>query len=228
MATVAVYSECDRAARHVRMADKAWPMGPSAPPTAICASTHHRAAKKPARRGASGLRVLSEHEDFAAACRDAGLTLIGPSPEAITLMGSKTAARRAAINAGVRWCRGLRAAQRADLRCRRPRARRYWLSGDGQSRRWRWRQGHAHGVDACGVARRVTGGPLGGAVGVRRWRRLSRTQDPAPRHIEVQLLGDHHGTVLPLSSASARSSAATRRWSRRVRRSRCRRSCAAV
>src|SRR4030095_16326930 len=48
-----------------------------------------------------GYRVLAENEHCAGACRDAGLAFIGPSPDAIALMGSKTAARQAAMQAGV-------------------------------------------------------------------------------------------------------------------------------
>ena len=96
LASVAVYSEWDRAARHVRMADEAVALVRVLPPTAICASTVSSTRPAPAAPTpcirATGF--LSENEDFAAACRDAGLTFIGPTPEAIALMGSKTAARR--------------------------------------------------------------------------------------------------------------------------------------
>src|SRR5262245_59574194 len=103
LATVAVFSECDRGARHVRMADEAVAIGPSPPTDSYLRIDRLIDAARASGADAvhPGYGFLSEHEDFAAACRDAGLIFIGPTPEAIALMGSKTEARRAAIAARV-------------------------------------------------------------------------------------------------------------------------------
>jgi acetyl-CoA carboxylase biotin carboxylase subunit len=201
IATVAIYSECDRAALHVRLADEAWPVGPSAPRESyLRIDTIIDVAR---RSGADavhpGYGFLAENEDFAAACRDAGVIFIGPSPEAIALMGSKTAARQAAIKAGVPVVPGtdepldertpdaevLDAATHVGY----PLMLKAVAGGGGKGMRM-----VASAADLPGALRAARSEALSafgdGAVYLER-RILS------PRHVEVQLLGDHHGTVLP-------------------------------
>jgi acetyl-CoA carboxylase, biotin carboxylase subunit len=200
IATVAVYSECDRAALHVRMADEAWPVGPNPPRESyLRIDTLIAVARKSGADAVHpGYGFLAENEDFARACRDAGLTFIGPSPEAIELMGSKTAARQAAMAAGVPVVPGTHTpldANVSDAEVLRiaegigyPLMLKAVSGGGGKGMRM-----VATPADLPGSLRaaRSEAGSAFGDSAVYLERRILR-----PRHIEVQLLGDHHGTVV--------------------------------
>jgi acetyl-CoA carboxylase biotin carboxylase subunit len=201
LASVAVYSECDRAARHVRMADEAYPVG--ANPPAESYLRIDRMIEAARRSGADaihpGYGFLAENEEFAIACRDAGLTFIGPTPEAIRLMGSKTAARQAAIKANVPVVPGTEEPLGTDV----PDDKIAEIAGDigypimvkavagggGKGMRVVWSRSELAG--AIRAARSEAGASFGDSA-IYIERRLTR-----PRHIEVQLLGDSQGTVLP-------------------------------
>ena len=103
VSAVAVYSDVDREALHVRYADEAYHIG--APPPAesyLCIDKIIDAAKKAAVDAVHpGYGFLSERADFAQACLDAGIAFIGPGPDAISAMGDKLYARRIAQRVGV-------------------------------------------------------------------------------------------------------------------------------
>ena len=201
IASVAVYSDCDRAARHVRMADEAVAIGGN-PPT----ESYLRIDRVVAAANASGADAvhpgygfLAENETFAAACRDAGLTFIGPTPEAIALMGSKTAARQAAIAAGVTVVPGTESPLGADAaeeeiariaeRIGYPVMVKAVAGGGGKGMRVVPGRGELAG--AVRAARSEAGAAFGDSA-IYLERRLAH-----PRHIEVQVLADRHGTVVP-------------------------------
>ncbi len=200
LATVAVYSDCDRPARHVRMADEAWPLGGNRPADSYLRID--RLIEIARRSGADavhpGYGFLAENADFADACLRAGLTFIGPSPDAIRLMGRKTAARQAAEAAGVRAVPGTIEPIPADA----PESDVLAVARDlgfpvmlkavagGGGKGMRLVDSAAELPSALRTARSEAQSAFGDAA-VYLERRLVN-----PRHIEVQLLGDAHGTVV--------------------------------
>ena len=114
--TVAVYSDCDRHALHVRLADEAYHIGPS--PAAQSYLDIDRVVGVGRKAGVTlvhpGYGFLAENEDFAQACADAGLIFVGPTPQAIAKMGSKTAAREVALKVGAPIVPGTEAPFEAD------------------------------------------------------------------------------------------------------------------
>ena len=201
LGAVAVYSDCDRDALHVRLADEAHHIGSG--PAADSYLRIDRLIDVARRSGATlvhpGYGFLAENEDFAAACLDAGLTFIGPSPQAIALMGGKTSAREVAHRAGVPVVPGTAApfdagatdSEIADAATRVgfPLLVKAVAGGGGKGMRT-----VANPEDLAGAVRlaRSEAGAAFGDSAIYLERRLI-----APRHIEVQVLADHHGTVLP-------------------------------
>ena len=198
---VAVYSECDRAALHVRLADEAYAIGPSAPRESYLRIDRivEVAKKSGADAVHPGYGFLAENEDFAAAVRDAGVTFIGPTPAAIETMGSKTAARTAAKRAGVPVVPGTEDPLAPDVpdgdiaaaaeRIGFPLLVKAVAGGGGKGMRTVGDRSDL--ANAVRAARSEAGAAFGDAA-IYLERRLTR-----PRHIEVQLLGDEHGTVVP-------------------------------
>jgi acetyl-CoA carboxylase biotin carboxylase subunit len=199
--TVAVYSDCDRGARHVRDADQAVHIGPS--PARDSYLRIDRILDAARTTGADavhpGYGFLAENATFARACTDAGLTFVGPSAEAITLMGSKTGARAVAIRAGVPVVPGTDAPLGANAtdeeiaregeRIGYPLMVKAVAGGGGKGMRV------VDSADALLNAVRTARSEAGSAFGdsaVYFERRLKK-----PRHIEIQLLGDCYGTIVP-------------------------------
>ncbi|MCC2101197.1 MAG: hypothetical protein KDJ12_09395, partial [Hyphomicrobiales bacterium] len=114
--TVAVYSDADADALHVREADEAVRIGP--PPVSESYLDARAIIEAAKRVGADavhpGYGFLSENDGFASACQDAGLVFIGPPPDAIRAMGNKAAAKRLMIEAGVPCVPGYQGADQSD------------------------------------------------------------------------------------------------------------------
>lgn len=198
--SVAVYSECDRTALHVRQADEAVDIGPS--PAAESYLNIGRILTAAEQTGATaihpGYGFLAENATFARDCRESGLVFIGPDADVIETMGGKTTARHAAIEAGVPVVPGTETLpdtlSDAELgACADdvgyPLFIKAVAGGGGRGmRRVASRAGLVPGIAA---ARSEAGTAFGESAVY-----LERFLENA-RHIEVQVLGDQHGTIMP-------------------------------
>ncbi|WP_406415963.1 acetyl-CoA carboxylase biotin carboxylase subunit [Streptomyces sp. NBC_01614] len=197
--SVAVFSDADADARHVREADTAVRIGPA--PAAESYLSVERLLKAAARTGAQavhpGYGFLAENAGFARACADAGLVFIGPPADAISLMGDKIRAKETVKAAGVPVVpgssgSGLTDAQLADA------AREIGMpvllkpSAGGGGKGMRLVRDAAVLGDEIAAARREARASFGDdTLLVERW--IDR-----PRHIEIQVLADGHGNVVHL------------------------------
>ncbi len=197
--SVAVYSEADRPALHVQMADEAVCVGPA--PSAesyLCAERIIEGARKTGAEAIHpGYGFLSENAVFAKACSDAGVKFIGPSWQAIEQMGSKTAARRLAIRAGApvvpgteQGIRDYDQARETALQIGYPVLLKAAAGGGGKGMRRVDSEAELPAAmrDASSEAERAFGS---GEVYLEKLIEL-------PRHIEIQVLGDEHGHLVHL------------------------------
>ncbi len=143
--TVAVYSEADRDALHVRLADESVCIGPAAARESYLDGARILAVAR--ERGCEsihpGYGFLSENADFARACESAGIVFVGPPATAIDRMGSKSEARRLMASAGVPVLPGYDDEDQSDAKLAAA-AQNLEFPLVDQADRWRWRQGHAH------------------------------------------------------------------------------------
>ncbi|MBW6510004.1 MAG: acetyl-CoA carboxylase biotin carboxylase subunit [Desulfuromonadales bacterium] len=197
--SVAVYSDADRGAPHVRHADEAYRIGPpSAQESYLCSDRLIEVATRvDADAVHPGYGFLSENADFAEACAAAGLVFIGPSPAAMRIMGNKTTSRAAVAAMDVPLVPGMLENILDEDHCR-------------------------HWADRIGYPLMLKAAAGGGGKGMRKVEnpeelllafRAAKSEagksfsDDAvymerfvesPRHIEIQVLGDHHGNLIHL------------------------------
>jgi geranyl-CoA carboxylase alpha subunit len=196
---VAVYSDADRDALHVRAADEAICIGGSLPAQSYLRIEVIIAAAKVSGADAvhPGYGFLAENEDLAVACRDAGLVFIGPSPQAITAMGNKAGAKAIMQAAGVPCVPGYQGADQSDAAMLAEATKIGFpvmikaVAGGG-GRGMRLVTDAAAFPDALRGARSEAQGAFGDA-GV-----ILERAIPDPRHIEIQVFGDRYGHAIHL------------------------------
>ncbi|RRU18903.1 acetyl/propionyl/methylcrotonyl-CoA carboxylase subunit alpha [Stenotrophomonas sp. 278] len=199
IATVAAYSDADRNARHVRLADEAVAIGPApARESYLRADAILAAARQTGAQAIHpGYGFLSENADFAQACADAGIVFIGPSASAIRAMGDKSAAKALMQQAGVPLTPGYHGdAQAPDFLRDQADAIGYPVlikaSAGGGGKGMRRVDDSAAFVDALTSCQREAQSAFGNA------HVLVEKYVERPRHIEIQVFGDSHGNVVYL------------------------------
>jgi acetyl-CoA carboxylase biotin carboxylase subunit len=193
---VAVYSDADAEAVHVQRADAAYHLGPSPAGKSYLNAEALLAAAKQSGADAvhPGYGFLSENAEFAEAVTDAGLTFVGPSGEAIAAMGDKARARSLAREAGVPLVPGSDLVTGPDEAAATAGQVGYPVlvkaAAGGGGRGIRIAADGAELAAVLPTARREAGAAFG-SDGVYLEKYLAR-----PRHVEIQVLGDAHGTVV--------------------------------
>ncbi len=197
--TIGVYSDADAGARHVRLADEAWRLGPAPALESYLAIERVLAAARASRADAihPGYGFLSESAEFAAACAQAGILFVGPPAAAIAALGSKSAAKDRMGAAGVPVLPGYHGAaqspaelEAAALALGFPLIVKPCGGGGGKGM-----QVVAHAAElpaALAAARRIAASAFGDPA------LLIERYLPASRHVEVQVLCDQHGNALHL------------------------------
>ncbi len=197
--SVAVFSEVDRCALHVQMADEAVPIGPAASSQSYLSKPRILEAARLTGADAihPGYGFLSENASFAKACQEAGIKFVGPSWQSIEQMGSKTAARQVAVAAGAPVVPGSKGAISDADKARAEAAIIGYpvlvkASAGGGGKGMRRVDSESELADAMrlasGEAERAFGS---GEVYLEKL--IER-----PRHIEIQVLGDEHGHLIHL------------------------------
>jgi acetyl-CoA/propionyl-CoA carboxylase biotin carboxyl carrier protein len=197
--SIAVYSDADRGARHVRYADEAYALGGSAPTESYLVV--ERILETAERAGAEaihpGYGFLAENAAFARACEEAGIVWVGPPPEAIEAMGSKIAARERMDAAGVPIVPGTT----------EPLSTVAELVALGKELGWPLAIKASAGGGGKGLKVVRTAEEAERAFESARREGAAYFSDPTvyieryledPRHVEVQVLADAHGNVVHL------------------------------
>jgi 3-methylcrotonyl-CoA carboxylase alpha subunit len=211
--TIAVYSDADRNARHVRLADEAYHLGAAPAAESYLDITKVLALAKRVRAEAvhPGYGFLSENAAFAQACTEAGLAFIGPPAAAIRAMGSKSASKAAMAAVGVPVAPGYHGAEQSIDRLRAEAERVGFpliikASAGGGGKGMQVVRSAAEVAAAIESAQRLARTAFGDD------RLLMERYFPKARHVEVQVFADSQGQVVTLFDRDC----SVQRWHQKI------------